>query len=206
MSRSKSSGRWLKEHFDDEFVRRAQVEGWRSRGVFKLEEIDQKDHLLGPGKLVVDLGAAPGGWSQYARRKLGHQGRVVALDCLPMEPEAGVEMIQGDFCEQATLDLVLSTLGESRVDVLLSDMAPNLSGTRAIDQPRAMYLAELALELAQQILKPGGDLLVKVFHGEGFDEYLRSLRRCFGRVYSRKPKASRSRSRELYLLARNYGM
>jgi 23S rRNA (uridine2552-2'-O)-methyltransferase len=206
MSRSKSSGRWLKEHFDDEFVRRAQIEGWRSRGVFKLEEIDRKDQLLGPVKLVVDLGAAPGGWSQYTRRKLGQEGRVIALDCLPMEPEAGVEMILGDFREQATLDLLLKALAASRVDVLLSDMAPNISGTRAIDQPRAMYLAELALDLAEQVLKPGGDLLVKVFQGEGFDDYLKRLRRCFGRVYSRKPKASRNRSRELYLLARNYGM
>lgn len=204
--RSKSSRRWLDEHFSDEHVKRAQAEGWRSRAVFKLEEIDQKDRLLKPGMTIVDLGAAPGGWSQYAVRKLGKAGRVVALDILPMDPLEGVDFLQGDFTEAEPFERLLAALGPAKADLVISDMAPNLSGMDAVDQPRAMYLAELALDLAERVLKPGGDFLVKVFQGEGFDEYLKRLRGEFGKVASRKPKASRSRSREVYLLARNYRM
>lgn len=206
MARSKSSGRWLKEHFQDEFVQRAQREGWRSRGAFKLEEVDAKDRLLKPGMVVLDLGAAPGGWSQYAARRLGHTGRIIALDILPMDSLADVAFVEGDFREPPVLDALLEILGDDRADLVLSDMAPNMSGVKAVDQPRAMYLAELALELAVQVLQPGGGFLVKVFQGEGFDELLKSMRARFGTVASRKPKASRDRSRELYLLARNYGM
>ena len=206
MARSKSSGRWLKEHFQDEFVQRAQREGWRSRGAFKLEEIDAKDRLLKPGMVVLDLGAAPGGWSQYAARRLNHSGRIIALDILPMDSLADVTFLEGDFRDQPVLNGLLEILGDDKADHVLSDMAPNMSGMKAVDQPRAMYLAELALEVSAQVLRPGGDFLVKVFQGEGFDEFLREMRARFGKVASRKPKASRDRSRELYLLARNYGM
>jgi 23S rRNA (uridine2552-2'-O)-methyltransferase len=205
-SRSKSSGRWLKEHFSDEFVQRAQREGWRSRGVFKLEQIDRKDRLLRPGMRVLDLGAAPGGWSQYAARRVGRNGRVLALDLLPMDSLAGVDFLQGDFREESVVNDLLRILDDQPVDLVLSDMAPNMSGVKAVDQPRAMYLAELALDLVTRVSKPGGDFLVKVFQGEGFDALLKEMRTRFGTVSSRKPTASRGRSRELYLLARNYGM
>ncbi|KAB7628420.1 23S rRNA (uridine(2552)-2'-O)-methyltransferase RlmE [Alkalilimnicola sp. S0819] len=204
MPRSKSSRRWLKEHFDDVHVRRAQKEGWRSRAAFKLEEIQQKDRLLKAGQHVVDLGAAPGGWSQYAGRILGDRGRVVALDILPMDALADVAFIQADFTEDAALEQLRGALGGRPVDVVLSDMAPNITGQSAVDQPRAMYLAELALDFAGQVLRPGGDFLVKVFQGEGFEEYLRQLRGRFKRVVTRKPQASRPRSREVYLLARDF--
>jgi 23S rRNA (uridine2552-2'-O)-methyltransferase len=204
MARTKSSGRWLHEHFDDPYVKQAQREGYRSRAVYKLQEIDQRDRLLRPGMTVVDLGAAPGGWSQYVARALGGKGRVLAVDILPMDSLPGVEFIQGDFREQEVLDRVLETLGEGRADLVISDMAPNISGMSAVDQPRAMYLAELALDLARQILKPGGDLVMKVFHGEGFEQILDELRRSFKKVVVRKPKASRPRSREVYAVARNY--
>ncbi|MDX1444278.1 MAG: 23S rRNA (uridine(2552)-2'-O)-methyltransferase RlmE [Gammaproteobacteria bacterium] len=202
--RSKSSSRWLGEHFADEYVKRAQAEGWRSRAVFKLEEIDGKDRLLKPGMVVIDLGAAPGGWSQYAVRQVGRKGRVLALDILEMPEIEGVEFLQGDFTEDEPLQQLLESLGDDRPALVMSDMAPNMSGMDAIDQPKSMYLAELTLDLAEQVLKPGGDMLVKVFQGEGFDEYLKRLRSLFGKVSSRKPKASRSRSREVYLLARDY--
>lgn len=204
MARSKSSGRWLREHFDDPYVKRAQQEGYRSRAVYKLEEIDRRDRLLQPGMTVVDLGAAPGGWSQYAKRAVGERGRVVALDILPMDPMAGVEILQGDFREQEVLDRLLQTLGDRPVDLVISDMAPNISGVNSVDQARAMYLAELAVDFAKQILKPGGDLLLKIFQGEGFEAVLADLRRSFRSVVIRKPKASRPRSREVYALARNY--
>jgi len=204
MARSKSSGRWLREHFDDPYVKRAQQEGYRSRAVYKLEEIDRRDRLFRPGMTVVDLGAAPGGWSQYARRSIGDKGRVVALDILPMDPIPGVEFLQGDFREQEVLDRLLDTLGGEPVDLVISDMAPNISGVNSVDQARAMYLVELAVDLAKQILKPGGDLLLKIFQGEGFDPVLADLRRSFKSVAIRKPKASRPRSREVYALARNY--
>lgn len=203
-NRSKSSGKWLREHFDDVWVKRARQEGWRSRAVYKLLEIDQKDRLIRPGMTVVDLGAAPGSWSEVAAKKTGHKGRVVALDILPMDSIAGVEFIEGDFREQAVYDRLLETLGDVPVDLVISDMAPNISGLKAVDQPRAMYLAELALELAEKVLKPGGDFLVKVFTGEGLDEYKKTMRSAFEKIVVRKPAASRPRSREIYLLARGY--
>jgi len=204
VARSKSSNRWLQEHFNDTYVKRAQQEGYRSRAVFKLLEIQDKDNLLRPGMTVVDLGAAPGGWSEVAVRLVGERGRVVALDILPMDAIAGVEFIQGDFREDEVLDRLMERVGNRPVDLVMSDMAPNISGTKAVDQPRAMYLAELALDLARRVLAPGGDFLVKVFQGEDFDAYLREVRGSFGKVMIRKPKASRPRSREVYLLARNY--
>lgn len=204
MARSKSSGRWLREHFDDIYVRQAQKEGYRSRAVYKLTELDQKDHIIKQGMTVVDLGAAPGGWSQYAAAKVGDQGRVVALDLLKIDSIAGVEFIQGDFREQPVLDQLLETLGESKAGLVLSDMAPNISGVNAVDQPQAMYLCELALELAMQVLKPGGNLVVKVFQGEGFDDYIRDMRKRFKKVVFRKPRASRARSREVYALATGF--
>lgn len=202
MSRSKSSQRWLREHFDDHWVKRAQQEGWRSRAVFKLQEIQTKDGVLKPGQVVVDLGAAPGGWSQWAVDYLGEKGRVLALDILPMEPIAGVEFIEGDFRDDEPLMALERKLDGAAVDVVLSDMAPNISGLKGVDQPRAMYLAELAADFAGQHLQKGGDFLVKVFQGEGFDKFLADLRSQYSKVLTRKPKASRPRSRELYLLAR----
>ncbi|WP_287962997.1 23S rRNA (uridine(2552)-2'-O)-methyltransferase RlmE [Alcanivorax sp.] len=203
MARSKSSKRWLKEHFDDYYVQKAQREGWRSRAVYKLQEIDQKDTLFRPGMTVVDLGAAPGGWSQWATHRIGDKGHVYALDILPVEPFAGVTFIQGDFREDAVYQQLLDALGGRDVDLIMSDMAPNMSGNAAVDIPRAMYLAELAMDFADQALKPGGDLLMKVFQGEGFDTLHRALRERYGKVVTRKPKASRPRSREVYLLARS---
>ena len=203
-NRSKSSGKWLREHFDDTYVKRAQQEGYRSRAVYKLLEIDEKDRLICPGMTVVDLGAAPGSWSEVAAKKVGHKGRVVALDILPMDSIAGVEFIEGDFREQEIYDQLLDTLGKAPVDLVISDMAPNISGLKAVDQPRAMHLAELALEMAEKVLKQGGDLLVKVFTGEGLDEYKKTMLPLFDRIIVRKPGASRPRSREFYLLARGY--
>ena len=202
--RSRSSARWLKEHFADPFVQKAQSEGWRSRAVFKLEEIDRRMKLLKPGAVCLDLGAAPGAWSQYAARRVGARGRVVATDILPMPELPGVEFVQGDFREPEVFDRLLHLLPERQVDVLLSDMAPTLSGVDAIDQPRTMHLAELALEMAASILKPGGNALIKVFQGAGFVELLRDARRQFGRVKLLKPEASRSRSPEMYLLAMQF--
>jgi 23S rRNA (uridine2552-2'-O)-methyltransferase len=204
MARSKSSGNWLREHFDDEFVKQSQKDGYRSRAVYKLKEIDEKDHLLKPGVTVIDLGAAPGSWCEYVVRKLKGKGRVIALDILPMEPMDGVEFIQGDFLEEAVFQQLLDVLGDSVPDLVICDMAPNMSGQQAVDIPRAMYMAELALDLAQQVLKPGGGLLVKLFQGDGFDAYIKSLREQFGRVVMRKPRASRDRSREIYALATGF--
>lgn len=201
--RSKSSKRWLTEHFDDPYVKRAQAEGWRSRAVYKLEEIDQKDRLLRAGITVVDLGAAPGGWSQYAAKKLQGTGRVIALDILEMEPLPGVDAIHGDFREESVLTRLRESLNGAPVDLVISDMAPNISGMAGVDIPRAMHLAELALEFADEALKPGGDLLVKAFQGEGYEDLVRDMRARFATVTVRKPKASRPRSREVYLLARN---
>jgi len=201
MARSKSSSRWLKEHFSDPFVKRAQAEGWRSRAVFKLEELIDRDRLLKPGMAVVDLGAAPGGWSQMVRERLGDTGRVVALDILPMPGIAGVEFIEGDFREEAVVQRLEATLRGVAIDLVLSDMAPNMSGVDVADQARAMHLAELAQEFAATHLKPGGAFVVKLFQGRGFDEYLKNLRKAYTRVSMRKPKASRARSPEVYALA-----
>jgi len=203
MGRSKSSHQWLKSHFDDEFVKRAQREGYRSRAVYKLEEIQRKDHLLKPGMTLVDLGAAPGGWSQYAAQLLKGNGRIIALDILPMEALADVEFLQGDFREDAVYSRLLGMLAGNHVDLVMSDMAPNISGMEAVDQPRSMYLAELAADFAAQVLGKGGDLLFKAFQGEGFDEFLRDLRGHYQKVLIRKPRASRPRSREVYVLGKS---
>jgi len=204
--RSKSSARWLAEHANDEFVKRAQREGWRSRAVFKLAEIQQSERLLRPGIRCVDLGAAPGGWSQYAARIVGGTSRIVATDILPMDAILGVDFVQGDFREESVLEQVMAHVGAAKVDLVLSDMAPNMAGIDAVDQPRSMYLAELALEFAERVLAPGGDTLVKLFQGAGFDQIVKDARRRYGRVVTKKPKASRTRSPEIYLLARQFGM
>lgn len=204
MARSKSSGTWLAEHFTDEFVKRARKEGYRSRAIYKLKEIDERDRLLRPGMVVVDLGAAPGAWTQYVKQRVGVAGRVIALDLLPIEPLAGIELLQGDFTEESTLAALLDVLGGQPVDLVISDMAPNISGIDSADQARAMYLAELALEFAERVLKPGGGFLVKVFQGRGFNELYKAMQQRFTRVATRKPKASRPRSAEQYLLATGF--
>ncbi len=204
MGRSKSSKKWLKEHFEDEFVQRSQKDGYRSRAIYKLIEIQEKDHLLKPGMTVIDLGAAPGGWSEYAVKILGKKGRMIALDILPMEPIPDVQIIQGDFREEEVLDELLEAIGKDKADLVFSDMAPNISGMDVVDIPRAYYLAELTLDLAQRVLKPGGGMLVKLFQGEGFDQYHKALKENFSRVVVRKPRASRARSREIYALATGY--
>ncbi len=203
MSQRKKNRRWLDEHFADSYVKRAQKEGARSRAVYKLEELDRRDQLIKPGMTVVDLGAAPGGWSEYAAQRVGESGRIVALDLLPMNPIAGVTVLQGDFRDDEVLARLHACLENRQVDLVLSDMAPNLSGVKVVDQARAMHLVELALELAREVLKPGGDLLVKLFQGEGSEQFLRELRGSFSKVLIRKPQASRSRSAEVYVLARN---
>ena len=205
-TRSKRSQRWLKEHFSDPFVKKAQAEGMRSRAAYKLEELVARDKLLKPGMLVVDLGAAPGGWSQWLRQELdrldkARPGRVVALDILDMPPLAGVEFLIGDFREDSVLSMLETTLDGQMVDLVLSDMAPNKSGVDAVDQPRAMYLAELAMEFADRHLRPGGAFLIKLFQGVGFDDYVKELRRRYTKVVIRKPAASRQRSPEVYALA-----
>ena len=196
--RTASQSRWLQEHFKDVYVQEAHKQGLRSRASFKIEEIQERDRLFKPGYKVVDLGAAPGGWSQYATTCVGENGRVVACDILPMDPIYGVDFLQGDFREQSVLDELLRIVGDTEVDVVMSDMAPNMSGNLAVDQPRAMYLVELAFEMCNQILKKGGSFVVKVFNGEGTEAYLRMLRSAFKEVKVRKPDASRSRSREVY--------
>ena len=200
MSRSKSSKRWLQEHHQDEYVLRARAEGYRSRAVFKLAEIQQKDGVLKAGQFVLDLGAAPGGWSEYASNIVGARGKIVAVDLLPLEPVAGVEFLQGDFTEAETLERLLALTGGRHFDLVLSDMAPNLSGMDSVDQPKSIYLAELALDLAQNYLNPTGAFVVKLFQGEGCDELIASLRRTFKTVKLRKPDASRSRSNEIYAI------
>jgi 23S rRNA (uridine2552-2'-O)-methyltransferase len=204
MSRSKSSGRWLQEHFDDEYVRLAQVQGYRSRAVFKIKEIQEKDKFIQAGMAVVDLGAAPGGWSQYVRSILGKNSKLIALDILGMEPIEGVEFIQGDFREVDVFQLLTDALAGKTVDVVLSDMAPNMSGNKGVDQPGAMYLAELALDTAKSLLRKDGAFLVKVFQGEGFEAYHKEVQGLFTKTVIRKPKASRPRSNEVYLLAKGF--
>ncbi|MCB1588429.1 MAG: 23S rRNA (uridine(2552)-2'-O)-methyltransferase RlmE [Xanthomonadales bacterium] len=201
---SGSSQRWLREHFKDPYVQRAQREGMRSRAAFKLEELLARDRLLRPDMVVVDLGAAPGGWSQVVADALKGRGRLIALDILPMAPLDGVEVIEGDFTDSQVLEQLLQTLDGQRVDLVLSDIAPNMSGVAAVDQSRSMYLAELALDFARGQLTRNGALLIKLFQGEGFDDYLRELRSAFAKVVLRKPKASRGRSREIYALATGF--
>jgi len=203
-NKSSSSQRWLTEHFNDSYVKQAKSEGFRSRSAYKLVEMQKKDKIIKPNNTVIDLGAAPGGWSQYAKQKVGISGKVIALDILAIEPITGVNMIQGDFTEQQTLDKLVEIVGDRPVDLVLSDMAPNISGVKSVDQAKASYLAELALDLAQNVLRKNGDLLVKVFQGTGYDEYLRMVRASFKSVVVRKPAASRPRSREVYLLAKEY--
>jgi 23S rRNA (uridine2552-2'-O)-methyltransferase len=204
MKRSKSSQRWLKEHFGDPYVQRAQKEGLRSRAAYKLEELIERDRLLRPGMVVVDLGSAPGGWSQVVAQHMAGRGRIIALDILPMPAIAGVGVIEGDFRDNNVLGVLEAALDGQPVDLVLSDMAPNMSGVAAVDQARAMELAELALEFARRQLGPAGDFLIKLFQGVGFDAYLRDLRRDFAKVTIRKPKASRARSREVYALATGF--
>jgi 23S rRNA (uridine2552-2'-O)-methyltransferase len=200
MAKSKSSRRWLAEHFDDQFVKMAQQQGLRSRAAFKLMELDEKYRLIKKGMRVVDLGSAPGSWTQVVQRILGESGQLIALDILPMDPLPDVSFIQGDFTEGEPLALLEEALSGQNADLVLSDMAPNMSGMGAVDQPRAMYLAELALDFASKRLKPGGSFVVKVFHGEGFDDFVKETRALFEKVKIRKPSASRPRSREVYIL------
>lgn len=204
VQRSKSSANWLREHFNDPFVKQAQKDGYRSRASYKLLEIQEKDHLIRPGMSVIDLGAAPGGWSQVTSRLIGGQGRLIASDILEMDSIADVTFIQGDFTHDEVLQRILEAVGDSHVDLVISDMAPNMSGTPAVDIPRAMFLCELALDLATRVLKPGGDFLIKIFQGEGFDVYLKDVRSKFDKVQMRKPSSSRDRSREQYLLGRGF--
>lgn len=204
MSRSKSSKGWLKEHFDDHYVKMAQKQGYRSRACFKLLEIQEKDKLIRTGMTVVDLGAAPGGWSQVAAEIVGSSGRVIASDILPMDSLADVEFVQGDFTDQQVLDKLLNLLNGEKADLVISDMAPNMSGMKDVDQPQSIYLVELALDMAQQVLKPGGSFLSKVFQGEGFDSLLQEMHQHFNKVQTRKPAASRPRSREVYQLGRGF--
>jgi len=220
MARSKTSGDWLKEHFDDEYVKRSQKEGYRSRAIYKLQEIQQKDNLIRPNMQVVDLGAAPGGWSQYAVELVGSYGRVVASDILAIDPLPFVEFVKGDFTEESVLNEILDVLNRDkdgsvgnssqnkstnyRADVVISDMAPNMTGVEATDQPRSIYLCELSLDMACQILKPGGSFVAKVFQGDGSEAFLKDVRTHFSKVKVRKPKASRPRSREVYVVGQNY--
>jgi len=199
--RSASSSRWLREHFSDKYVQQAQKKGLRSRAWFKLEELQQSDRLFKLGMNVVDLGAAPGGWSQYVVTQIGDKGSVIACDILPMDPIVGVDFLQGDFRDEMVLTALLERVGDRKVQVVMSDMAPNMSGMTAVDIPKAMYLAELVLEMCRDVLAPGGSFLVKVFQGEGFDDYLRAVRAQFTTVKVRKPDSSRARSREVYIVA-----
>ncbi|ORU93396.1 MAG: 23S rRNA methyltransferase [Cycloclasticus sp. symbiont of Bathymodiolus heckerae] len=202
MTKHKNKQKWLDEHFNDEYVKKAQQMGLRSRAVFKLEEIDKKDKLIRPNNIVVDLGAAPGGWSEYAVKKVTTGGRVIALDLLDIEPIKGVDFIKGDFSDDAIFEQLQNLIDSQSIDVVLSDIAPNMSGSKAIDQPKSMYLAELALDFAINALSNKGMFLIKLFQGEGFDEYVQAAKKSFVSVVIRKPKASRARSREVYLLAK----
>lgn len=204
MARTKSSTQWMQEHFDDPYVKMAQAQGYRSRAVFKLKEINDKDNLIKSGMNIVDLGAAPGGWSQFARQLLGKNGRLVALDILPMEPLDGVDMIIGDFREESVLNELYAVLNNAPIQLVLSDMAPNMSGNKSTDQARAMYLCELALDTAKTVLAKNGSFLVKIFQGEGFEAYFKEVGQVFNSVVIRKPKASRPRSNEVYILAKGF--
>lgn len=204
MPQSKSSKHWLKEHFTDKYVKLARQKGYRSRAAYKLLAIQEKDEIIQPGMVVVDLGAAPGGWSEVAAKLVGEKGKIIAVDILPMQPIPGVEVIQGDFTDHTVLETVLQHFEKQSVDLVISDMSPNISGMKAIDQPRAMYLVELAWDFAQQVLKPGGAFLVKIFQGAGFETLLKEVKKHFTEVKIRKPEASRSRSKEIFLLAKGF--
>jgi 23S rRNA (uridine2552-2'-O)-methyltransferase len=204
--RTGSSQRWRQRQERDIYVEQANRAGWRSRAVFKLEQIQAKEHLLKSGSVCVDLGAAPGSWSQLAARLVGSTGRVIAVDLLPMEPLPGVDFIEGDFTAPQTLEALRELIGPKPVDLVMSDMAPNISGNRAIDQPRTLALLDEALAFAREVLRPGGDFLAKAFQGEGIDGFTRELKEHFKSVKTLKPKASRPESREIYLLARSFGM
>ena len=209
MAKSKTSNAWLQEHFNDQYVKKSQQEGYRSRAVYKLKEIQQKEKLIKPNMKVIDLGAAPGSWSQYVAKIVGKKGRIIASDILDIAPLPFVEFIKGDFTEQNVLDKIFSLIGDynnnhNKLDVVISDMAPNITGVESIDQPRSLYLCELALDMARDILKPNGSFVVKLFQGQGSDEYLRDVRTSFKQVKIRKPKASRARSKEVYVVARNF--
>ena len=204
MGRSKSSSRWMQEHFEDEYVKMAQAQGYRSRAVFKLKEIQEKDQLIKPNMNIVDLGAAPGGWSQFARQLMGKKDKLIALDILAMDAIDGVDFIQGDFREADVFEQLQTVLNGAAVNLVMSDMAPNMSGNKGVDQPRALYLGELALDTARAVLAKDGSFLVKLFHGEGFEDYYRDVQQAFTKVVIRKPKASRPRSNEVYILARGF--
>jgi 23S rRNA (uridine2552-2'-O)-methyltransferase len=204
VKRHRSNKRWLQQHHGDAFVQKARKEGYRSRAAYKLLEIDRRDRLLRPGSVVVELGAAPGGWSQVAAQRVGRKGCVIALDRLPMTPLAGVEVVEGDIDDAESIVKIMDILQGRPVDLVISDMAPNISGMDAIDQPRSIHLAELALDFAFKVLRPGGDILIKIFQGAGMESFRDELRRSFRKVVIRKPESSRARSREVYLLAREY--
>lgn len=204
MSKSKSSHRWLQEHFSDQYVKASQQDGYRSRASYKLIELDDKDRLIRPGMVVVDLGAAPGGWSQIAEERVGNKGRVIASDILEMDSIAGVEFVQGDFTDDAVFEKLLALIGQGKTDLVISDMAPNMSGIRDVDQPKSIFLVELALDMARQILAKNGSFVAKVFQGEGFDALVKDCRGSFDKVLTRKPGASRPRSREVYLVAKGF--
>ncbi|TPD54119.1 MAG: 23S rRNA (uridine(2552)-2'-O)-methyltransferase RlmE [Thalassolituus maritimus] len=204
MARSKSSADWLKEHVDDIWVQKAQQDGYRTRASYKLIELDDKDKLIRPGSVVVDLGSAPGGWSQVVAKRVGEKGLVIASDILEMDAIADVIFIQGDFTTEEVYDQLVDVIDGRPVDLVISDMAPNMSGMSSIDQPGAMYLVELALDMARQVLKPNGSFVAKVFQGEGFDAYLADMKQSFAKVMIRKPKASRARSREVYIVAKGF--
>jgi len=204
MARSKSSADWLKEHVDDVWVQKAQQDGYRTRASYKLIELDDKDGLMRPGMTVLDLGSAPGGWSQVVSRKVGSKGNIIASDILPMDPINDVTFIQGDFTTDEVFDELMAAVNGAPVDLVISDMAPNMSGVASIDQPGAMYLVELALDMARQVLKPNGAFVAKVFQGEGFDPYIADVRSSFAKVTVRKPKASRARSREVYVVGKGF--
>ena len=204
MKRSKSSSRWLNEHVNDPYVKRAQKDGLRSRASYKLMELNEKDKLIRPGMLIMDLGSAPGGWSQVAGKLVGEKGRVIASDILPMDPLDNVDFIQGDFTDDGVFQQILDKLDGRQPDLIISDIAPNISGVAAADQAASMYLVELVLDMVRQVLKPGGNFVAKVFQGEGSDEYLKDVRTSFDKVVIRKPEASRPRSREVYLMAKGF--
>lgn len=204
MARSKTSAKWLDEHVNDPYVKRAQIDGYRSRASYKLIEINEKDKLIRPGHVVMDLGSAPGGWSQIVAPLVGDKGRTIASDILPMDSIADVDFIQGDFTEESVFNEILQVLGDDEVDVVISDMAPNMSGVNAVDQYGSMYLVELALDMARNVLKPGGNFCAKVFQGVGYEEYLKDVRSSFQKVLIRKPKASRPRSREVYIVGKGF--